>query len=257
MSRCTAAQAIKEARSWVGYLEKKSDKSLKSKTKNAGYNNYTIFGKTMHAVQPSNMDFPAFWCDAFFDCVIYWACGSVAADAKRVLCGDFDDYTVQSAQHYKDAGRWGQAPKKGAQIFFAGSSGICHTGMVVSFTASTVTTVEGNTSATNGSVVANGGCVAMKTYSRSNSRIAGYGYPRYATAAKTSQTGNQAAKTAEYTDYTVTAKSGLNCRKGPGTSYAVTRTIAKGATVHVSEVSGGWAKTKKGDWCSAKYLSAK
>lgn len=249
MSTCTASQAIEEARRWVGYLEKKSGKHLKSKTLNAGYNNYTYFGKVMHSVQPSTMDYPAYWCDAFFDYVVYAACGKDKTAAKRVLCGDFDDYTVQSADYYKDAGRWGQKPKKGAQIFFEGSSGICHTGIVESYTSSTVTTIEGNTSS-GSSVVANGGCVARKTYSRSNPRIAGYGYPRYKAEKKT-------VGSVKYVDYRVTADSGLNCRKGPGTSYAVTRTLPKGTTVHVSKAENGWAKTKSGDWCSTNWLVKK
>lgn len=55
--------------------------------------------------------------------------------------------------------------------------------------------------------------------------------------------------------YRVTAKSGLNCRKGPGAKFAVTRVLSSNATVRVKSVSGGWAKTAKGDYCSAQYLS--
>lgn len=36
---------IAQAKSWLGYLEKKSNSQLESKTANAGYNNYTIFAK--------------------------------------------------------------------------------------------------------------------------------------------------------------------------------------------------------------------
>lgn len=53
----------------------------------------------------------------------------------------------------------------------------------------------------------------------------------------------------------VTAKSGLNCRKGAGTQYAVTRVLEYGQAVKVQSVAGGWAKTAKGDYCSAQYLS--
>ena len=61
-----------------------------------------------------------------------------------------------------------------------------------------------------------------------------------------------AATTAKTTDY-------LNLRKGPGTSYGVIFTIAKGSTVTVLDNSDDdWAKVKtsSGDqgWCSKEYL---
>lgn len=56
------------------------------------------------------------------------------------------------------------------------------------------------------------------------------------------------------TKKTVKADGGLNCRKGPGTKYAKTRTLKDGSTVYIRSTSGGWAETQKGDWCSAKYL---
>lgn len=53
----------------------------------------------------------------------------------------------------------------------------------------------------------------------------------------------------------VNAKSGLNCRKGAGTQYAVTRTLKYGTSVTVKSIKNGWALTSKGDYCSAQYLS--
>ena len=46
----------------VGYLEKKSNRYLDSKTENAGSSNYTKYGRDMHKLYPSVMDFPASWC---------------------------------------------------------------------------------------------------------------------------------------------------------------------------------------------------
>lgn len=60
-----------------------------------------------------------------------------------------------------------------------------------------------------------------------------------------------------YTKYVVLPSAGLNCRKGPGTSYAITRVLTKGTVIQVSSISAGWAKTKQGDYCSAQYLSKK
>lgn len=179
MSKPDYAQTVKVARGEVGYLEKKSNSKLDSKTSNAGSANYTKYGRDMHKLYPAVMDFPAPWCDCFVDWCIYQACGLRAVDAKTALCGNFDDYTVQSADYYKKKGRWGTKPKLGAQIFFKDSGGgICHTGIVFAYGPTQVRTVEGNTSSASG-VVANGGCVAEKTYNLDYSRIAGYGYPKY------------------------------------------------------------------------------
>lgn len=64
-----------------------------------------------------------------------------------------------------------------------------------------------------------------------------------------------AASTGATSTYKVTAKSGLNCRKGAGTQYAVTRVLEYGQAVKVQSVSNGWAKTAKGDYCSAQYIA--
>ena len=59
--------------------------------------------------------------------------------------------------------------------------------------------------------------------------------------------------------YTVTAKSGLNIRSGPGTSYSKYGAFAYGAEVNVQETSGGWAKISyngKTAYVSAEYLKA-
>ena len=160
----------------VGYLEKASSSDLYSKTNNAGYGNYTKYGKEMHELYPQTMDYPAPWCDSFHDWLHVKAFG--AEIAKKLLHG-FDDYTVESADKYKQHGEWFLSPKAGDQIFFKDSSGgICHTGLVIAVKNSMVYTIEGNTSSAVG-VVDNGGCVAKKSYSLNYTRIAGYGRPNY------------------------------------------------------------------------------
>lgn len=160
----------------VGYLEKKSNKSLDSKTANAGSANYTKYGRDMHKLYPSVMDFPAAWCDCFVDWCFQEAYG--ISNAKGLLGGNFNDYTVASAQLYKNKNAWYKSPKVGDQIFFKNSSRICHTGLVYKVTATYVYTIEGNTSSESG-VVANGGAVETKRYLKTYSRIAGYGRPNY------------------------------------------------------------------------------
>ena len=175
-----ASTVINIASNEVGYLEKKSNKNLDDKTANAGYNNYTKYGRDMHNIYPSVMDFPAAWCDCFVDWCFYKAYG--VSNAKGLLGGNFDDYTVASAKLYKNKGAWyASNPKAGDQIFFKNSSGtICHTGLVIQTDSKYVYTIEGNTSSDEG-VVANGGGVYRKKYSKSYSRIAGYGRPKYDT----------------------------------------------------------------------------
>lgn len=59
--------------------------------------------------------------------------------------------------------------------------------------------------------------------------------------------------------YTVVAKSGLNIRSGPGTSYSKYGAFAYGAAVSVQEISGGWAKISyngKTAYVAAEYLKA-
>ena len=167
---------IAVARGEVGYLEKKSNRNLDSKTANAGSGNYTKYGKDMHNLYPQVMDFPAAWCDAFVDWCYQTAYG--VSNAKTMIGGNFDDYTVNSANLYKKMDAWGKDPKLGAQIFFRNSKRICHTGIVTDFDNEYVYTVEGNTSGDSG-VIANGGGVFEKKYKKNDKSIAGYGYPKF------------------------------------------------------------------------------
>lgn len=176
----TADEVIKEALKWLGYLEKKysgTDAQMKNKTWNAGSNNITWFWTWLKRNGCLDLQGGA-WCDGYVD-----FCHAIVAGiekAKKSLNG-YSGYTPDSAQRYKDAGRWVPAngePMRGDQIFFKNSTRICHTGIVTKVTAATIYTVEGNTSSASG-VVANGGCVRQKSYPRSYSRIAGYGRPLY------------------------------------------------------------------------------
>lgn len=237
-----ASTVIDIALGEVGYLEKKSNKSLDSKTANAGSANYTKYGRDMHKLYPSVMDFPAAWCDAFVDWCFQKAYG--VSNAKGLLGGDFNDYTPSSAQLYKNKGAWGSEPKLGAQIFFKNGSRICHTGLVYDFDTKYVYTVEGNTSGASG-VVANGGGVCKKKYLRTNSKIAGYGYPKYdAESTKNSTTANPKASSEKVVTATGTADefnktfagtytttANLNLRNDAGTTNKSLCVVPKGTKV--------------------------
>lgn len=191
----------------VGYLEKskkayqKDSSVLKDKTKGAGSDNYTKYGYDMHKIYPSVMDFPAAWCDCFVDWCFYSAYGITTA--KSLLNGNFDDYTVASKNMYvKHGAYYRSGPKVGDQIFFKNSKGtsVGHTGIVYKVDSNKVYTVEGNTSSAAG-VVANGGCVAKKSYLLTNSRIDGYGRPNYNMNNSTNETQNALESTKNSENY--------------------------------------------------------
>ena len=165
----TVEKVINIALEEVGYLEKKSNSQLNSKTENAGSANYTKYGKNMGCNgQP--------WCDAFIDDCFVNAYGREKA---KELLGGFSNYTPTSAQYFKNMKKWYTSnPKIGDQIFFKNNVRIYHTGLVYKIDSSKVYTIEGNTSGANG-VIANGGGVCKKSYPLNYSKIAGYGRPAY------------------------------------------------------------------------------
>lgn len=180
----TVDKVINIAQNEVGYLEKKSNSQLDSKTANAGSANYTKYGKNMGCNGLA-------WCDAFVDDCFVQAYGREKA---KELLGGFSNYTPTSAQYFKDMGRWHTTnPQVGDQIFFKNSTRICHTGIVYKVDSSNVYTIEGNTSGASG-VIANGGGVCRKSYPLTYSKIAGYGRPDYDNAASSKNTSSAPLK---------------------------------------------------------------
>lgn len=160
----------------VGYLEKRSDASLDSKTDNAGSKNFTKYARDMmkHNAGIYVNGYP--WCDTFVDWCFTQAFG---ADKAKEMLNGWSAYCPTSAGYFKNQKQGYTRPKKGDIIFFLDSKKvICHTGIVYAVDADYVYTVEGNTSTASG-VVDNGGSVAKKKYAISYNRIAGYGRPKY------------------------------------------------------------------------------
>lgn len=164
------SKVIEVAKSQVGYLEKRSAKDLDSKTGNAGRNNYTKYGEWFGVN-------PALWCAQFVCWCFAMAYGSIA---KEMLCGGYSAACETMRSRFIKAGRYDKTPKVGSCIFFSGTrhAGANHIGIVWKVDGSKIYTVEGNTSGANG-VVDNGGGVALKSYSKSYSRIMGYGHPKF------------------------------------------------------------------------------
>lgn len=154
----------------VGYREKASNASLDDKTANAGANNWTKYARDLAAAGYYNGNKNGYaWCDVFVDWCFFKAYG--AAEGQRIQCqtGPLGAGCVYSAQYYQQKGRYDRNPKVGDQVFFNSGGTIGHTGIVVKVTASSIVTVEGNSSDQ----------VSKHTYSRTSNYINGYGHPLY------------------------------------------------------------------------------
>ena len=201
---CYADKVIKIARAEVGYKEKESLMQLNDPTANAGDENFTKYASELDRVTNfyNGRKQGCSWCDIFVDWCFYKAYG--LTNARKLLCQPLKSLGAgckYSMQYYKNKKQFYTEPKVGDQIFFAGSSGEAgHTGLVYKVTSSYVYTVEGNTSVASG-VVDNGGCVAEKKYSLKNSRILGYGRPKYDIQPTTTSASNTTKTTSTENNY--------------------------------------------------------
>jgi hypothetical protein len=82
----------------------------------------------------------------------------------------------QLAAGFKRAKRWSEYPALGAVVCYGKPSDLNHTGIVVAYDATTITTVEGNTNNDGGR---EGTGVFLKTRLRRSTNVIGYGYPRF------------------------------------------------------------------------------
>lgn len=155
----TATEAINAvigiAEEEIGYLEKKSNRQLDSKTANAGSGNYTKYWRD---IAPSHQAQP--WCAGFVSWCFYKAFG--LAVAKKLLkhwpyvyCPDLGNKFTRYAN-----------PKKGDIVIFYRNGTFAHTGIVTKVSGDRFWTIEGNTSGASG-IVANGGGVCEKSYHNS------------------------------------------------------------------------------------------
>lgn len=168
------ADIVSIALAEVGYREKASNASLDDKTANAGAANWTKYARDLAAAGYYNGNKNGYaWCDVFVDWCFFKAYGAV--EGQRIQCqtGPLGAGCIYSAQYYQQKGRYDKSPKVGDQVFFQTGGEIGHTGIVVEVTASTIVTVEGNSSDQ----------VKKNTYNRSNNYIAGYGHPLYSDSA--------------------------------------------------------------------------
>lgn len=201
----TVDKVIKVAEAEVGYIEKKSNAALDSKTSNAGSSNYTKYGKWIGA----NGDY---WCASFLSWIFYKAYGN--ATGKKLLCGAYSAACETIRQNFKKHNQYETSPKTGDIIFFKGTrhAGANHIGLVRKVDNGKVYTIEGNTSGAS-DVVDNGGSVAKKNYSLNNSKILGYGRPNYIEKDATQKT---KPYDSYYKKYTGNSKSIVDALKSVG-----------------------------------------
>lgn len=140
------------AKNEEGYLEKKSNSQLDSKTANAGSANYTKYWRD---VKPSYQGQP--WCAAFVSWCFMKAFG--LEKAKKLLkhwpyvyCPTLGNLFTRNAN-----------PKIGDIVIFYHNGTFTHTGLVTAVIGDRFYTIEGNTSGASG-IIANGGGVCAKSY---------------------------------------------------------------------------------------------
>ncbi|GAA3537124.1 hypothetical protein GCM10022419_016180 [Nonomuraea rosea] len=139
-------------------------------------------------------------------------------------------------------GRWFTTPKVGDLVLFTNNgstSGIYHVELVEEVSASSITTIGGNTSGSAGNgIQGNGDGCYRKTIARSNSRICGYVRPRYAGST------NEPAKTWDGKSY-------------PGHFVRYGDTGAEAKAVQQMLVKFGWKITVDGDFGEATHHAVK
>lgn len=152
----------------VGYLEKRSNSNLDSKTGNAGYNNYTKYSRDVNNMGLMGCQGQP-WCATYQ----FWICAQVFGKQKALEIMGNGFYNCNSVKaHAKAKGTWHSTPKLGALVIFRNGA---HIGRVIAINVNTIRTNEGNTSSGGlNTVESNGGCVAEKSYTIGNSQIDGY-----------------------------------------------------------------------------------
>ncbi len=157
----------------VGYLEKRSNSNLDSKTANAGYGNYTKYSRDVN-------DMGLMGCQGQPWCATYqfWNCAKIFGKAKALEIMGNGFYNCNSVKaHSRSKGTWHSKPKVGALVIFRNGA---HIGRVIRIENGRIYTNEGNTSSGGlNHVEANGGCVAEKSYTIGNNQIDGYVWINY------------------------------------------------------------------------------
>lgn len=223
------------AKNEIGYLEKKSNSQLDSKTANAGSNNYTKYWRD---IKPSYQGQP--WCAAFVSWCFMEAFGQ--EKAKKLLkhwpyvyCPTLGNLFARNAN-----------PKVGDIVIFYRNGIFAHTGIVTAVIGDRFYTIEGNTSGASG-IIANGGGVCAKSYLNSQMSGTKFCTPDWSIVSETVSNNSTATKPTvnETAAPSKTPKwvgkvtaSELNVRTWAGTENAQLKsypTLAKGNLIDVCD----------------------
>lgn len=186
---CTPDKVITIAKAEDGYLEKRSNSQLDSKTANAGSSNYTKYWRDLVNWGLGNYQ-AQYWCAGFVHWCFVKAFG-LAAAKKLLLHAPYISCDALAAKS-KAAGRRYTTPAVGDVVVFWNGSRYSHTGIVYQVSGGYFYTIEGNTSGASGVISNGGGVVAGKKY-----KIAGTSHRFHRPAYdSTPATGNTATKNA-------------------------------------------------------------
>ncbi len=152
-----ATKILKLAKAEVGYHEGRSA--------SGSWNNRTKFAPAVPGLE---------WADGQAWCAVF-----VSYLALKAGVGDLYPRTAScdvGMAWFKDRGQFSEYPAVGAQVFFGVPGDSTHTGIVDSYDADYIYTIEGNTN-TSGSREGDG--VYTKKRVRRDRRVLGYGYPKF------------------------------------------------------------------------------
>ncbi|MFE0773926.1 peptidoglycan-binding protein [Streptomyces sp. NPDC058861] len=125
---------------------------------------------------------------------------------------------IMGVNWFRNQGRFSAYPAVGAQVFF-GRNGATHTGIIVSYDATTITSIEGNTNLS-GSPEGEG--VYLKKWARKNTYVYGYGLPKYTEGVVTA---DPALKGKPGFTYATTASAPATGAPAPSTPTSSKRTV--------------------------------
>lgn len=264
MSNVSINQAIDAliacAENEVGYLEKRSNSQLDSKTGNAGTANYTKYWRDLKASYQGQP-----WCAVFVSWIMYKTFGLETAKKLLKHTSDFPYVYCPTlgARFTKHAN-----PQRGDIVIFYRNGTFAHTGIVTKVQGDRFWTIEGNTSG-GSTIIANGGGVCAKSYYNSNLPGTKFCRPDYSIVKSINSLGSAPQdepnlitkplnKTVKFTG-TVTASS-LNVKLQPTTESNTCSfsPLKKGTVVSVCDEVNGWYYIKyngKYGFSSAEYIA--
>ena len=250
----------------INYLEKATVSDLgdwtpAGKSRNAGYNNYTVYWDWYKKNGFGSYQGSAY-CAAGVSTMLISGFG--VEKAKKLLCGNVYIYCPDGYNRFKNKGRIYKSPRVGDIVFFWSSSlgRWGHTGIVIGVDSNGqgYTTWEANTTSGNDVVVRNGGATCKKHYTL-GARKAEFGRPDYegnGISMSNEPEVTYSIGTGPVNTLTVTASS-LNVRASIGTNSTVVGSLKYGDRVVPDKkafLNGDpWFHIPAaGGWISAKYL---